>query len=492
MVDNYRLDDLGWYQFERLCQALLRAKYGANLEAWGGSRDFGRDAYSSGQLRYPDPKHLSDGPFVFQVKFIANANLPGAKLHSLIFSAVTSENKRISDRLASGLWENPRHYTLLTNAPLSATLRADLTKLIKQVLPNAEIKLHGATDIAALLDDSPGIRISYPQILGLRDLSNLLAATVSADVVSRSTISLNMASQLSQIFVATEAYNKALKILDSYGFVVLTGPPEMGKTATAWMIAIARFTNNWEVYDSRSPAEVFRAYKVDRNQVFVADDAFGSTEYRPEIASEWAAQLDRLIAMCGQKHWLIWTSRPGPLKKGLERLHFQGVSTSFPDPMRIQVDASKLSVAEKSQILYRHAKSADLSSEAIDLIRNNAIAIVQSRHFTPLRIKRLISEQLPQVMSADPSQRRDELKKAVHEGLQQPSSAMRTSFAVLPEGTRALLIAMLNGSNRPLRLYELDAYRRAFLQDVPLESIERAAGLVDDHFLKVEELGVWR
>jgi hypothetical protein len=486
MVDTYRLDDLGWYQFERMCQALLRAKYGANLEAWGGSKDFGRDAYSSGQLRYPDPRRLSNGPFVFQVKYIANANAPGANIQSAILSAVKSENERISDRLENGMWDTPWHYTLLTNAPLGATLRGTLTKQIKKVLPNTEIKLHGAADIAALLDDSPGIRISYPQILGLRDLRSLLADAVSSDIISRSTISLDMASQLSQVFVATEAYNNALKILDSYGFVVLTGPPEMGKTATAWMIALARFTNNWEVYDSRSPAEVFRAYSADREQIFVADDAFGSTEYRPEIASEWAAQLDRLIALCGQKHWLIWTSRPGPLKIGLERLHFEGASNSFPDPMRIQVDASKLSVAEKAQIVYRHAKSADLPEEAIDLIRNNAVAIVQSRHFTPLRIKRLIAEQLPQVMSAHPSRRKDELRKAVHEGLQQPSAAMRTSFAVLPPDTRALLIAMLNGSNRRLTLDELDIYRRAFSEGVPLESIEKITGLIDDHFIKVD------
>ena len=34
---QYRLDDLGWFQFEWLCQALLKAMYGAPLEAWGGA-----------------------------------------------------------------------------------------------------------------------------------------------------------------------------------------------------------------------------------------------------------------------------------------------------------------------------------------------------------------------------------------------------------------------------------------------------------------------
>jgi hypothetical protein len=48
VMTDYRLDDLGWYEFERLCQALLKAAYGTAIEAWGGSGDLGRDAYAAG------------------------------------------------------------------------------------------------------------------------------------------------------------------------------------------------------------------------------------------------------------------------------------------------------------------------------------------------------------------------------------------------------------------------------------------------------------
>jgi hypothetical protein len=482
---GYRLDDLGWFQFERMCQALLRAKYGASLEAWGGSQDFGRDAYSDDRLEFPIPGKVNDGPFIFQIKFIANASTPGAKLRDPLRSAVRSEITRISSRLSSGLWQMPQYYVLLTNAPLSAANRRDLGSLIKQILPNTQIILWGATDVAASLDDSPSIRLSYPQILGLRDLRHLLKSAVSADVVARSTISLDMTTQLAQVFVATEAYNKALQILDNFGFAVLTGPPEMGKTAAAWMIALARFTNGWEAYDCRSPSDAFRVYDPERHQIFVADDAFGSTEYRPEIASEWAAQLDKIIALCGPKHWVIWTSRPGPLKIGLERLYLVGASSSFPDPMRVQVDASRLSVIEKSQILYRHAKSARLPQDSIDLVRENAESIVENKHFTPLRIKRLITEQLPKVMHAVPAQRKYALEMAVHQGLLEPSSAMRTSFGMLPEEARIFLISMLNGSNRAVRLSDLDLLRRSFSESAPTESIEKIAGLIDDHFIRL-------
>ena len=60
---EYRLDERGWFQFERLCQSLLKARYG--LEAWGSNGDLGRDAYAEGPLRHPGEDE-NDGPFIFK------------------------------------------------------------------------------------------------------------------------------------------------------------------------------------------------------------------------------------------------------------------------------------------------------------------------------------------------------------------------------------------------------------------------------------------
>jgi hypothetical protein len=49
---RYCLDDLGWYQFEWLTQALLKNMLGPAIEAWGGSGDWGRDAYSHNDLNF--------------------------------------------------------------------------------------------------------------------------------------------------------------------------------------------------------------------------------------------------------------------------------------------------------------------------------------------------------------------------------------------------------------------------------------------------------
>src|SRR6266446_5908598 len=85
---RYRLDDLGWYQFEWLVQTLLKDHLGIGVEAWGGHGDHGRDAWCPGPLRFPAKHGKTNGPFLFQVKFIENANAAGAKPIPRLIAAV--------------------------------------------------------------------------------------------------------------------------------------------------------------------------------------------------------------------------------------------------------------------------------------------------------------------------------------------------------------------------------------------------------------------
>src|SRR5690348_4327276 len=112
---RYHLDDLGPYQFEKLTQSALKALLGLTVESWGNRGDWGRDAYVSGKLRFPDRDRLCDGPFIFQVKFVEGANAAGAQPDPALLSSVTKEIGRIRDRIKQGTWKEPAHYTFLSN-----------------------------------------------------------------------------------------------------------------------------------------------------------------------------------------------------------------------------------------------------------------------------------------------------------------------------------------------------------------------------------------
>jgi hypothetical protein len=488
-VGDYNLDALGWYQFERMCQALLRAVHGAALEAWGGNRDLGRDAYSTQALRFPDPTVATDGPFLFQAKFVGDAAVGGGVTSSRLLASVRAECTRIEERRAAGVWPiDPRYYVLLTNAPLTPDLRTTIKSLLTAVIPKVTVILNGRGDLEAMLDSQPAIRVAYPQVLGLRDLRQLLSGVVNADVLRRSIFSLDAAQELAQAFVPTEAYNRALTVLNTRGFAVLLGPPEMGKTATARIICLAKFTAGWEIFECRRPEDLFRVYDRETLQVFFADDAFGSTEYRPEIASEWAAVLDRILDHCDKTHWLLWTTRPGPLREGLRQLHLQGSARHFPSPAEVEVDASRLSVGEKAQMLYRHVKRANLGPEAAALVRAKARDIVTSGHFTPLRIDRFVVDDLPRILAADPGDRDALISEAVEAGLRAPTSAMATSFSMLDEDQRAVLLAMLSETSGPVGLHSLEARVENYLGRATTTSVEEIVGLLDEHFVRVREV----
>lgn len=180
---------------------------------------------------------------------------------------------------------------------------------------------------------------------------------------ARSTLDLRAATELAHVFVATRPYARALDVLERHRFAVLTGPPEMGKTAIARTVALARMVEGWEAHECASPHELWSRFDRDRPWIFIADDAFGSTEYRPESAERWARELDRILRAMDERHWLLWTSRPAPLRAGLRRVHRERGAERFPSPAEVQIDASGLDVAEKALILFRHAKAARLEPE---------------------------------------------------------------------------------------------------------------------------------
>ena len=100
-MTRYYLDDLGWLQFEQLCQSLLKATLGVSIESWGGSADLGRDAYCPHSVKLHDGTIL-DGPIVFQAKFVSNANAAGANPGPNLLKAVERECDRITERIAAG------------------------------------------------------------------------------------------------------------------------------------------------------------------------------------------------------------------------------------------------------------------------------------------------------------------------------------------------------------------------------------------------------
>jgi hypothetical protein len=422
----YALAELGWLQFQRLCDLVLELEAQVAPSAWKGEADRAR-----------------------RVELQTGVALPS-------IDVAVREPARVRV-----MWDpaDPRIIVEPKSGARPTVVRRDA--------------------LGRIVEARADLRLRMPSLLGVRPLDGLVAA----DVARRSTVDPAAAHALARVFVPTAAYARMLAVLGRHRFAVLTGPPEMGKTAAATMAALARMSAGWEAHECRGPDDLLHAFAADRAQLFVADDAFGSTEYRPDAAERWARDLPPILRVLDDRHWLVWTSRPAPLRAGLHRVHQERGAERFPRPGEVQVDASALTVAEKALIFLRHVRAADVPVHTRRLARRVGPTVVAHPHFTPERIRRFAATRLAELPGAEPGT--SALLELAEEELARPTDAMAASLRALGPEYRALLVAMLDQPDGPVPERDLVAvlhrHQSAGLIRRPADLIDR----VTDHFLKV-------
>ena len=459
---TYAFDRLGFLQFEQLWATVLELEGGIPSDAWQGEADRDRSVLSGAPLVPPVTKSRLPEPVLVQCAWVREGGR-----RRLLEDVSALAVKHPEDFAAA------RSFVLLTNLALPQRFAGTVADILDAA--KLRVRVLGPGELASRVDARAEVRLAMPSVLGLRDLEDLIEPAIA----NRSTLDRAAAEDLAAVFVPTGAYRRALEVLKAHRFAVLTGPPEMGKTAIARMIGLASMTAGWEVHECIRPEDVWRAFDPARRQVFIADDAFGSTEYRPDAAERWAVEMERLLRALDERHWLIWTSRPAPLRAGLGRLQRERSAERFPAPGEVLVDAGELDPSEKALILFRHAKAAELAAATRAGIRDHGAAIVAHPHFTPERIRRFVAR-----LRALPPGRRSPGDMVGGE-LSTATEAMASSFAALGSEHRDLLVALLDSPPGPVTERDLiGALRRhheGALAQAPAELVDR----LTDHFLRV-------
>jgi hypothetical protein len=449
------LSALGWLQFERLCALVLQLEAGIEPSLWEGDADRHRGFVSNEPIRI-DGQELA-APVIVRCLWLQRDE--GARLRRL-----HDAGKTLAPRLAAA-------GSALTFANLSfEELNDSEIQYELGMLGGVRHGVLGEPELTERIARHPELRLEMPSAMSVIDLD------VDA---STSTFDLDAARELAEVFVPTEAYAHALDTLRRHAFLVLTGPPEMGKTAIARMLGLALLSDGWEVHECLRPEQVWEKLDPTRPQLFIADDAFGSTEYRPDAADRWAAELDRALRACDMHHWLVWTSRPAPLHEGLRRIHRERGGERFPQPAAVQVDAADLSPPEKTLILYRHARAAGLDRRRRRLVYDLGAEIVAHPHFTPERIRRFVAGRLRELPGDV------DVREVVAAELSEPTEAMAASYDALADEHRELLLAMLDSRAGPIPERELAAALRRHtshgLAKAPVDLVDR----LTDHFVRV-------
>ncbi|MGQ0700583.1 MAG: hypothetical protein ACT4PZ_20375 [Panacagrimonas sp.] len=247
------------------------------------------------------------------------------------------------------------------------------------------VLVFGSTWINQQVRERKNLRMHVPRMYGLGDLSQILDERAYAQ--ARAVLE-SMREDLAKV-VITASYGKAVKALNTHGFVMLIGEPAAGKTTIASMLAMAA-ADKWgsSVLKLNDPAKVEDRWNPEESlQFFWVDDAFGIMQYESSLAHSWNHILPQVRTMLRQGAKIVMTSRDYIYKRARRDLK-EGAFPLFHES-QVVIDVHDLSSQEKQQILYNHLKLGSQPAAFRTKIKPHLPSVAAHPRFIPEIARRL-------------------------------------------------------------------------------------------------------
>ena len=370
----YDLHDLGWNSFQQLCLTIAGEVLGQTVESFLDSNDGGRDGAFAGQWNRAGHEDLS-GRFVIQCKFTSRIN------YVLRPSDLSDEVAKVRRLVEQGLCDS---YVLMTNAGLSG----NQTEKIEALFMGAGAKhvvLLGSTWISRQVHENKRLRMLFPRVYGLGDLSQILDERAYAQARA---ILESLKEDLAKV-VVTDAYRKAAAALDRHSFVLLLGAPAAGKTTIASLLAMAAVDQwNASMLKLDDPGKVVDRWNPEEpSQFFWLDDAFGVTQYEAFLVHGWNHILPQIKTMLRKGAKIVMTSRDYIYNRARNELK----EGAFPllKESQVVIDVHDLSDDEKRQILYNHLKLGKQTRAFRSRVKPHLESVAAHARFIPEIARRL-------------------------------------------------------------------------------------------------------
>jgi hypothetical protein len=412
----YDFQQLSPHDLETLVRDLLQAEWGVVLESFKTGRDGGVD------LRYA----RGSRNLVVQVKHYVKTGLNGL-LRNLKAEAPKVKALR------------PTQYIIATSVSLSPANKQSIVEIFDGVLAISDVL--GQDELNNLLGRHSAVEHKHYKLW--------LASRAVLDRVLHSDVRTQTEFQLEKVHatirrnVRSDAYPKALEILNQNRVIIISGVPGVGKTTLANMLLYAHLEKGWEpVIIRRDLAEGQKLFQRGKPQIFYFDDFMGAT-FLGDRASGLLRNEDRAIAdfvemvRASPNARLILTTREHIFGQALgasERLRQAGL-----DGNKILLRIGDYGLGQKAQILYNHLYFSNLLGAYKDalLASDFYLEIVKHPKFNPRLIEWLSS--FSRIQSIPVNQYRDFVRGL----LRDPSEVWMHAYEQqLSNAGRSLLLAL--------------------------------------------------
>jgi hypothetical protein len=384
---TYNFHTLGWYQFQKLCTAVLTDYLGQTVQTFSPGNDEGRDAAFSGTWTTTGNESLA-GTFTFQVKYSRYPDKP------LTLATLSAEIDKAVDLVARGFSDN---YIVLTNHVVTGQRAAALRKELESKLGCRSVQIYGVSWLTDAIRTSSHLRMLVPRVYGLGDLSEIL----DQRAYDQAKAILSWMPSLRTI-VTTDAMQRAARMLSKHRFVFLVGDAMVGKTTAACSLAIGALDHlHLRVLKIDTAEDFVRHWNsdMDAKQFFWVDDAFGDTIYDDARTREWGRHLDAMSAAIDRGTCIVMTSRSYIWRSASDAIK----SYAF-DPFRtneVIIRLEDLAFDEQAEILYNHVRMGSQPLSFKSSIAPFLPELAMVRPFYPEAARRLANPAYTAVLPLD-------------------------------------------------------------------------------------------
>lgn len=459
--------DLSDVEFEYLCRDIMARKLGMELRRFAAGRDGGIDLTNS----------IETKDVVVQVK------------HYIRTDSATLV-RRINDELPKIKKWAPKAYYVCCSKELSHERISEIYHTYRDYM-DSDANIITLIEIDSFLMKPENADILREHYKLWISSTNILSEIYNNDIFIDCETLLADIEREKQLFVRTNAYDSAMKRLETKRVLMIIGNPGVGKTLTSKMLVLSFAAEGYRVRYTTNGTDLSslkRALSQDRlvKEVILLDDCFGQAYFTmKETQENELLSLIKFVNMSNNKV-LILNSRVTIYREAQIRTPVL-LESEIRDYNVATIDMSLVSAVDKAKIFYNHLYFNSIPEDYFASIRENRNYrnIVRHKNYNPRIIEFVSSNR--QLATVKP----EDFYNFVIENLNNPSTAWSNEYERRIEKVDRLLLLTvysLTLTTVPLAVAKKCFWNRVIAEgniDTTVDHFENGVNRLEGAFLRI-------